>query len=172
MYCSSQHYGDCRPDNLIRTGYQNKYYNLENLFFQQGVDLQIYGHMHNYERMYPIYNFTFEKVPDPSLYDDPKYPVHFVSGSAGNREIHPGFWYPEPRWSFFRSNDYGFAYIEVVGRLELKISQYSVPKARNIDEFTIKKSGSYPKFIEQEIIQNMWRSSSWNTSLLFFLNSS
>ncbi|XP_075247846.1 acid phosphatase type 7-like isoform X2 [Convolutriloba macropyga] len=146
MYCSSTHYGDCKYDNLIRTGYQHKYYNLENLFYQYGVDIQIYGHTHDYERMFPIYNKTFQTFKDPSLYLDPIYPVHFISGSPGNRELHPGFRFPEPRWSYIRRNDYGFAYVDVLDRLKIKISQYSIPKALFIDEFVVQKSQDYPNF--------------------------
>ncbi|XP_075249064.1 acid phosphatase type 7-like isoform X3 [Convolutriloba macropyga] len=146
MYCSAKDNLDCDKDNPIRTGYQNKFYKLEDLFYQNGVDIQLYGHKHNYERMYPIYNYTWERVDNPKLYQDPTYPVHVISGSAGNREIHPPLSYPEPEWSYFRKNEYGFAYLKVLDRLAIEISQYSIDFGGYIDSFVLKKSQDYPSF--------------------------
>jgi len=147
MYCSSRDGDDCtKRDSIMRTGYKNKMYPLEKLFFENGVDLQFYAHEHDYERLYPIFNYTFEKVEDPTLYSDPKYPVHVISGSAGCREIHDPFSIPEPAWSYFRSNNYGYTLLTVEDKLRLKIQQYSIEQARYIDEFEIVKSTVYPNF--------------------------
>jgi len=151
MYCSATHGTDCYTNNSIRTGYKNKYYNLENLFYQYGVDIQIYGHTHDYERLYPVFNLTYQKLDNPSLLKDVIYPIHIVSGSAGNREKHPGFVHPKPDYSYFRRNDYGYAYIDVVDRLQLSIKQYSIRQHRFIDVFTVQKSQDYPNFSIQEI---------------------
>ena len=35
-----------------------KAYGLEEVFYKYGVDLQIYGHEHSYERIWPVYNRT------------------------------------------------------------------------------------------------------------------
>ena len=96
--------------------------------------------------MYPIYNYTWERVDNPKLYQDPTYPVHVISGSAGNREIHPPLSYPEPEWSYFRKNEYGFAYLKVLDRLAIEISQYSIDFGGYIDSFVLKKSQDYPSF--------------------------
>ena len=147
MYCSSQYdKSDCGINGTIRNGYQNKYYGLEDLFYNSGVDVQIYGHEHNYERMYPVYKFQWERVENASLYSDVTYPVHLISGSAGCREMHSPFLYPEPGYSFFRTKDYGFSVIQVQHKLSLLIKQYSVEKAQYIDSFEVRKSQIYPVY--------------------------
>ncbi len=56
------------------------------------VDMGMWAHKHNYERLWPIYNFTIYKqdpLPegqtDPILsnpYIDPKAPFHITTGTA------------------------------------------------------------------------------------------
>ena len=40
--------------------YKNNSFPLEPLFYEYGVDVLIFGHEHNYERMFPIYNYTYQ----------------------------------------------------------------------------------------------------------------
>lgn len=54
----------------------------ENLFYEYGVDLAIFGHEHNSQRFRPIYNGS----PDEAGYDNPKAPMYIVAGGAGNIE--------------------------------------------------------------------------------------
>merc|ERR1712226_1314823 len=45
MYCSSNDGDDCtKQDSIMRTGYQHSLYKLEDLFWENGVDLEIYAH--------------------------------------------------------------------------------------------------------------------------------
>ena len=66
------------------------------------VDLCLWAHKHNYERLWPIYNFTIYKPDsilqsDPQVRDrivetkndpyfDPKAPVHVTAGTAVSLE--------------------------------------------------------------------------------------
>ena len=52
---------------------------LEDLFFEEGVDLYISGHRHSYERSWPLYR---GKVFQHS-YKNPKAPVHIINGAMG-----------------------------------------------------------------------------------------
>lgn len=54
----------------------------ENIFYEYGVDLAIFGHVHNSERFYPVVNGT----ADPNGMNDPKAPMYIVAGGAGNIE--------------------------------------------------------------------------------------
>ena len=147
MYCSNNDDHDCKNrDCVMRTGYKHKFYKLEDLFFNNSVDLQLFGHQHNYERALPIYNYHFEEPKNLSLYQDPKYPVHIITGAGGCREIHDKFEYPEPRWSVFRKNVYGFVYLKAVDRMTLNIKFYSVDDGQVIDEVTIGKTSAMPNF--------------------------
>ncbi|XP_075261962.1 acid phosphatase type 7-like isoform X2 [Convolutriloba macropyga] len=132
MYCSklyilAEDSDDCsKQDSVMRTGYKHSLYKFEDLFYKNGVDLQFYAHEHNYQRLYPIYNYTFEKVQNDSIYDNPRYPVHIVTGSAGCREIHDVFSVPKPDWIYMRSNDYGYTLLSVEDKLKLHLKQYSI----------------------------------------------
>ena len=44
------------------------------------VDLELWGHVHNYQRSMPLFNETFESQPK-DVYTDPKYPVHVITGN-------------------------------------------------------------------------------------------
>ncbi|KAK3390054.1 Metallo-dependent phosphatase-like protein [Podospora didyma] len=54
----------------------------EPLLYKYGVDLAIFGHVHNSQRFAPTYN----KVADPAGMNNPKAPMYIVAGGAGNIE--------------------------------------------------------------------------------------
>lgn len=54
----------------------------ESVFYKYGVDLGIFGHVHNSQRFTPVYN----NEADPAGYDNPKAPMYIVAGGAGNIE--------------------------------------------------------------------------------------
>lgn len=64
MYCSNDDDEDCATvDTVTRVGLPlGRMFALEPLFYKYGVDLQIYGHEHSYERLFPIYNYTVSRL--------------------------------------------------------------------------------------------------------------
>eukprot|EP00756_Hemistasia_phaeocysticola_P025242 Hpha_TRINITY_DN15996_c1_g3::TRINITY_DN15996_c1_g3_i2::g.74456::m.74456 len=59
-------------------------YPFERLFHEEGVDLHISGHWHNYERFLPAFNSAPLPGPDPGdPYADPGGVVHIVAGNGG-----------------------------------------------------------------------------------------
>ena len=54
----------------------------EPLLYRYGVDLAIFGHVHNSQRFTPVVNGT----ADPAGMNNPKAPMYIVSGGAGNIE--------------------------------------------------------------------------------------
>lgn len=65
-------------DNIC-TPCQNAF---EPLFYKYGVDLGIFGHVHNSQRFLPVYNGT----ADAAGQNDPKAPMYIIAGGAGNIE--------------------------------------------------------------------------------------
>lgn len=55
-------------------------------------DVYLSGHVHTYERSYPVFDWDvrldLENATSPVLvYDDPQAPVHIVNGAGGNIEV-------------------------------------------------------------------------------------
>ena len=73
---------------------------LEDVIYNAGVDLVVYGHDHEYERSYPIYNYEL----------NPCGAVHITIGDAGNYGGADVPYTPEmPVWSAFREASFGAA---------------------------------------------------------------
>ena len=55
---------------------------MEPLLREYNVDLSIWAHEHDYERFWPVYDYTVLNGSYEHPYTEPKGPVHIVSGSA------------------------------------------------------------------------------------------
>ena len=55
---------------------------LEPLLYKHGVDLAMWAHEHEYQRIYPMYNYTLCKGSEADPYANPRATVHIISGSA------------------------------------------------------------------------------------------
>ena len=74
LYCSkSAMEADCaRNKSILRS-------QLEDLFFEQGVDMYLSGHQHRYERTWPMYSSRAFQTD----YTNPMAPVYIVNGAMG-----------------------------------------------------------------------------------------
>lgn len=99
MYCSND--GDCDKDAAhLRDS-------AEEVFNQNKVDIAISGHVHSYERTYPMYQN--QRVTDGYA------PIYITQGSSGNREGNKGggTYNTVPDWSAAQSVEYGYAILVV-----------------------------------------------------------
>lgn len=103
MYCSAV-YDGCMPPSLlvVRNAWSK-------IFKKYKVDLAFWGHMHAYERTYPVYDADVISYD----YNDLKGLPHFMVGAAGcNEGLYS--WQPtQPDWSAFRISEYGFGELQV-----------------------------------------------------------
>jgi hypothetical protein len=83
---------------------------MEDLFYEYKVNIVFNGHVHHYERTYPVYrNET-----------DIHGPVYITIGDAGNSEGLDNKYYPEPKWSAFRNGtNYGYGMLTVLDEKKL-----------------------------------------------------
>ncbi|XP_064632836.1 acid phosphatase type 7-like [Lineus longissimus] len=140
MYCSNR-------DNKIDCENTKVRKDLEDLFFQQGVDLYISGHEHSYERTWPVYR---GQVWGKS-YRDPGATVQLVIG-FGAVEYSSDIFAPEqPQWSAFRTNEpelngYGRLFIENITHLYWEV--FSPKTAKIVDKMVIvqNRHGSFKIF--------------------------
>ncbi|KAK9869436.1 hypothetical protein WA026_003191 [Henosepilachna vigintioctopunctata] len=142
MYCSNTDEDDCtKNETLTRVGLPFfQFFGLENLFYNYGVDVEIWAHEHSYERLWPIYNHIVLNGSYDAPYTNPKAPVHFTTGSAGCKEGRDNFTDPRPEWSAFSSRDYGFTRMKAYNRSHLYFEQVSDDKdGEVIDSFWVIK---------------------------------
>ncbi|GLV35264.1 uncharacterized protein CBL_01586 [Carabus blaptoides fortunei] len=149
MYCSNDNENDCaHHETLTRVGLPfMHFFGLEQLFYDYGVDLEIWAHEHSYERLWPIYDYKVYNGSYDEPYRNPTAPVHIVTGSAGCKEGREHFNITMPSWSAFRSSDYGYTRMKAYNDTHLYLEQVSDDKlGAIIDSFWIIKDthGSYP----------------------------
>ena len=83
----------------------------EKQLFEGKVDLVLMGHVHAYERTWPVFN----SQPTGTSYDRPAAPVYIVNGAGGNRENNGPVRGDKP-WSAFNSAAVGFLSLVVTER--------------------------------------------------------
>jgi hypothetical protein len=114
---------------------------MEPLFNQYNVDLAIWGHDHDYERSYPVYQGIPSDTSD-GPYINPSDTIHIVAGMAG-ASLRNG-WDPQPSWSAYREAEFGHVRITVTTDGNLH-SEFVVNLDNTVhDEFWIVKNGSMP----------------------------
>jgi len=114
---------------------------LEPLLLEFKVDMFLSGHIHAYERSFPVYDHNVDVQADPNRYVNPLYPVHVQTGTAG-AAVWERWVRPQPAWSAFRQARYGFSVFEVVNTTALHFEFYSghvTSEGSLADEFWIIK---------------------------------
>ncbi|XP_022082973.1 acid phosphatase type 7-like [Acanthaster planci] len=139
MYCSDLDGDDCNKNgSLVRAA-------LEDLFYKHGVDMEIWAHEHNYERLWPVYREKVYNGSTEAPYTNPKAPVHITTGSAGCQSRHDLFSHPRP-WDAFRALDYGFTLMHVINGTHLTWQQISDDQhGKVIDEVLLIKDKHGPE---------------------------
>jgi len=109
----------------------------EPLFSKYEVDLFIAGHVHAYERQYPVFNNTVTGTS----YVNPKSTVHIITGAAGNIEWHTNTYQsPLPSWNAFLDDvDFGFGTITVFNDTHLLWQWVEADNGAVKDEFYLVK---------------------------------
>ena len=146
MYCTHI-YNDwnenyCTEDaSSVRDGVAfnggKRQFGLEKLFFNYGVDLYVSGHMHSYERTYPVYR---QQIVD-THYAGNFGTWHLVVGAAGCSELLDRFdvdaAYP---WSVARSDSYGYGVLTVYNTTTMHWAQILDEDESVLDEVWVSKA--------------------------------
>lgn len=70
--------------NTTDVNFQNA---LEKLFYDYQVDIYFSGHIHSYERTWPIYANKFETFSSTNFYNNPSFTTYLMIGGSGNDEM-------------------------------------------------------------------------------------
>jgi len=114
---------------------------VEKMFHDYHVDVYVCGHVHSYERDYPIYQDkpVYSNTTDP--YYDAESTVYIVSGAAGCTEGFATCWNtPQASWSAYREATQRGYGVFTVGSTTLAWEYYASDTERVIDSFTITKN--------------------------------
>ena len=116
---------------------------LEEIFYQNGVDIFFQAHVHNYERDVAIYkNLTIPSDYDgPHLHISPKAPIYITNGNAGNLLGHNDPTSPTPQdWAQYWTNDYGYGRLVIYNNTHLYYEQFSAEQVSKIDYVWVVKT--------------------------------
>jgi predicted phosphodiesterase len=110
----------------------------EPLFHKYGVDLFFVGHVHSYERTFPVY----QNHVNSTSYVNPQGLVEVVIGCAGSIEGLSKHWNdPQPSWSAYRYDDgYGYGILNFYNATTLSWDFYKSDDNTLLDTFTIVKN--------------------------------
>ena len=106
---------------------------LESLFHTHQVDFYFAGHMHSYERMWPVYR----EQTLANNYHNPESPVYLIGGSPGCQERLDRFDYTPYPWSAFRADAYGFGIMTVYNETDIQWQQLHAENGTVLDEIWV-----------------------------------
>jgi acid phosphatase type 7 len=114
---------------------------LEDVFMKYGVDLYIQAHVHEYERVGPVYkNKTVKSDFDgQNTHVGAKAPIYITNGVGGSWEgnTYNGI-YPLD-WVYFWSREFGYGKLEVKNKTHLYYEQVGVETGKVIDYVWLEK---------------------------------
>jgi len=116
----------------------------EPLFYKYGVDLGIFGHVHNSQRFNPVYNGT----ADPNCLNDPKAPMYIIAGGAGNIEGLSSVGTRTALTAFAYADDFSYATVKF-----LDVNHLQVDFIRSSTGAVIDTSILYKSHTKQFVVQ-------------------
>lgn len=128
---------------------QPREFGIEKLFYDNGVDVYLYGHEHFYARNLPVYNDQIEAGPNKANpYENARAPILIGTGSAGNRELHSTFLNRLQKFVAFHALDYGYTRLSLKGERHIHFEQVSDERhGAVIDSFEVVKNTSHPSWM-------------------------
>ncbi|KAF2730564.1 Metallo-dependent phosphatase [Polyplosphaeria fusca] len=118
--------GQCKPCQAA----------FESVLYKYGVDLAVFGHVHNSQRFLPVNN----KVADPKGMNDPKAPMYIVAGGAGNIEGMSDVGANYSTNVFAYADDFSYASISLQDKNHLKVDFIRSSTGQILDSSVLFKS--------------------------------
>ncbi|KAK0609673.1 Metallo-dependent phosphatase-like protein [Bombardia bombarda] len=116
----------------------------EPLFYQYGVDLAIFGHVHNSQRFVPTNN----SIADPNGMNDPKAPLYIVAGGAGNIEGLSSVGTNKTTNRFAYADDFSYASVTLQDETHLKVDFFKSKDGTLLDSSVLYKKHNV-QFVRQ-----------------------
>lgn len=116
----------------------------EGLLYQYGVDLGVFGHVHNAQRFAPVYNGSV----DPNGMVDPAAPMYIVAGGAGSIEGLTSVGANVSSNRFAYADDFSYATLSFESETNLTIQFIHSETGAVLDSSTLYKSHT-EQFVDQ-----------------------
>jgi acid phosphatase len=116
----------------------------EPLLYKYGVDLAIFGHVHNSQRFQPVNN----SIADPKGLQDPAAPMYIVAGGAGNIEGLSSVGTKPAYNAFAYADDFSYARVSLLDTHQLQVQFIRSTTGEILDESVLYKSHSQ-RFVVQ-----------------------
>ncbi|OJJ94708.1 hypothetical protein ASPACDRAFT_55626 [Aspergillus aculeatus ATCC 16872] len=116
----------------------------EELLYKYGVDLGVFGHVHNSQRFQPVYNGT----ADVNGLNDPAAPMYIVAGGAGNIEGLSSVGSEPSYTAFVYADDYSYSTVRVLNETHLQVDFIRSETGAVLDSSVLYKSHT-----EQFVVQ-------------------
>jgi hypothetical protein len=108
----------------------------EPILYKYGVDLAVFGHVHNSQRFLPAFN----NVVDPNGMNNPTAPMHIVSGGAGNIEGLSSVGSNVSFNAFAYADDFSYAKISFLDRNNMQVDFIRSSTGAVLDSSTLFKA--------------------------------
>jgi acid phosphatase type 7 len=108
----------------------------EPLFYKYGVDLAIFGHVHNSQRFLPVNN----SVADPAGMNNPKAPMYIVAGGAGNIEGLSSVGTKQSYNAFAYADDFSYAQVSFQDANNLQVDFIRSSTGEVLDSSVLNKA--------------------------------
>ncbi|KAI0399277.1 Metallo-dependent phosphatase-like protein [Xylaria palmicola] len=116
----------------------------EPLLYRYGVDLAVFGHVHNSQRFHPVH----DGVADPNGLQDPAAPMYIVAGGAGNIEGLSSVGNRQSYNAFAYADDFSYAQISLLDAHSLRVQFIHSTTGEVLDDAVLYKSHS-ERFVVQ-----------------------
>ena len=110
---------------------------LEPVFAKYQVDMYLCGHVHWYERLYPV----AKGIPVQKDYINPSSPVYLINGAAGNIEGHSWGGSGADYLAYLNQVDYGVAQLTVHNHTHLSWQWFRASDGQVVDTFVLVQEG-------------------------------
>ncbi|KAJ6150661.1 hypothetical protein N7471_001860 [Penicillium samsonianum] len=116
----------------------------EELFYKYCVDLAVFGHVHNSQRLLPV----FKGKADPRGMHNPKAPMYIICGGAGNIEGLIPIRHKPSYTKFAYAEEYSYSTLKFLDDKHLQIDFIRSSNGDVLDSSTLYRSHSIP-FVSQ-----------------------
>ncbi|UNI13395.1 hypothetical protein JDV02_000143 [Purpureocillium takamizusanense] len=117
----------------------------EGLMYKYGVDLGVFGHVHNSQRFYPAFNGTADKAG----MNDPKAPMYIIAGGAGSIEGLSAVGKKGPLNAWAYDDAFSYATIRFLDTQNLQVDFYRSDSGKLLDSSKLFKSHK-DRFVSQK----------------------